>query len=253
MTTAITRAVSPSLIDCELTFLERAQIDIPKAVAQHRNYEDALRRLGARQIERLASGPDLPDSVFIEDTAIVLDELAVITRPGVVSRQPETAAVAEALLAHRPLEFIHSPATIEGGDALRVGRTLFVGLSARTNGTGVAQLRAIVEPYGYEVRAVETPGCLHLKTACSHLGRRTMLVNRRWIDTHDLAGFELIDVPEAEPWAANVLSIGDAVLMAEGSPRTRALLERHGFSTQTVDISEFQKAEAGLTCLSLLF
>jgi dimethylargininase len=253
MLTAITRAVSPGLADCELTFLARQRIDVAKAIKQHRRYEEQLARLGVRKIVQLPPDPGLPDSVFVEDTAIVLDELAVITRLGAASRRAETALVAEALSAYRPLRFIQPPATIEGGDVMRVERTLFVGLSPRTNRAGVDQLRAFVEPHGYRVETIEAPGCLHLKTACTYLGRRTLLANRRWIDVQPLSGFTLIDVPEDEPWAANTLIIGETVLMADGFPRTRTMLEQRGFKTQTIDISELRKAEAGLTCLSLVF
>jgi dimethylargininase len=253
MLAAFTRAVSPGLADCELTFLDRSPIDVQKAAAQQRDYEETLRRLGVRRIARLASKPETPDSVFIEDTAVVLDELAVITRPGVASRRAETAGVAEALSPHRPLEFIRAPASLEGGDVLRVDRTLYVGLGARTNLAGIDRLRAIVEPYGYHVKAVETHGCLHLKTACSYLGRQTILVNRRWINTRELTRFDLIDIHEAEPWAANAMVLGDAVLIADGFPRTRASLEEHGFVVHTTNISELQKAEAGVTCLSVVF
>jgi len=252
MLTAITRAVSPDLADCELTFLARREIDVAKAIEQHRGYEECLARLGVR-VTRLPAEPGLPDSVFVEDTAIVLDELAVITRPGATSRQAETESIADALSEFRPLKFIQPPATIEGGDVMRVGRALFVGLSARTNSEGVSQLREIVGPYGYRVETIETTGCLHLKTGCAYLGDQTILANRNWINVQPLAGFDLINAPEDEPWAANTLTIGDTVLTPSGFPRTRALIEERGFKTQAVDISELRKAEAGLTCLSLIF
>lgn len=253
MLTAITRAISHKLAECELSFLPRQPIDLARAREQHRKYEEVLAQAGAQRIIRLSVEPDLPDSVFVEDTAVVLDELAVITRPGAESRRAEAASVAEALSTFRPLAFIESPATLEGGDVMRVDRTLFVGLSARTNRAGVDQLRAIVEPRGYRVEPVEISGCLHLKTACTYLGRRTILANRRWINIEPLAEFALIDVHEDETWAANTLTIGGTTLMADCFPRTRALLEGRGFKVRTVDISELRKAEAGLTCSSLVF
>ncbi|HKQ91537.1 MAG TPA: arginine deiminase-related protein [Blastocatellia bacterium] len=250
--TAITRAVSPSLADCELTFLARQKIDLAKAVEQHRGYEECLARLGV-SIVRLPAEPYLPDSVFVEDAAIVLDELAVITRPGATSRQAETESVADALSNFRPLKFIQPPATIEGGDVMRVGRTLYTGLSGRTNREGASQLRKIVEPYGYRIETIKTAGCLHLKTGCVYLGHQTILANRNWINVQQLAGFDLIDVPEDEPGAANTLTIGDTVMAPGGFPKTRGLIEERGFKTQMIEISELQKAEAGLTCLSLIF
>jgi len=250
--TAIIRAVSAGLADCELTFLTRQEIDVAKAIEQHRGYEERLTRLGVHVL-RLPAEPDLPDSVFVEDTAIALDEIAVITRPGAMSRQTETESIADALSKFRPLKFIQPPATIEGGDVMRIDHTLYAGLSARTNREGVLQLREIVEPHGYRVETIETAGCLHLKTGCAYLGRQTILANRNWINVQPLAGFDLINVPEDEPWAANTLTIGDTVLTPSGFPRTRALIEERGFKTQVVDISELRKAEAGLTCLSLIF
>jgi dimethylargininase len=250
--TAITRAVSPSLADCELTFLARQKIDLAKAVEQHRGYEECLARLGVR-IVRLPAEPDLPDSVFVEDAAIVLDELAVITRPGASSRQAETESVADALSDFRPLKFIQPPATIEGGDVMRVDRMLYVGLSARTNLAGISQLGDLTGPYGYQVRAIETTGCLHLKTACAYMGRRTILVNRSWINARELKEFDLIDVQADEPWAANMLIIDDTILAPEGFPQTLAMLEKRGFEVQIVDVSELQKAEAGVTCMSVIF
>ena len=136
---------------------------------------------------------------------------------------------------------------------MRVSRTLYVGLGARTNVAGIEQLRAIVEPIGYEVKVVEVTGCLHLKSACAHLSHQTILANRDWINVQPLAGFDLIDVPEDEPCAANTLTIGDTVLTPNGFPKTRRLIEERGFKTLMIDISELQKAEAGLTCLSLIF
>jgi dimethylargininase len=250
--TAITRAVSPGLADCELTFLARQKIDVAKAIEQHRGYEECLARLGVRLV-RLPAEPDLPDSVFVEDAAIVLDELAVITKPGIITRQTETESAAEALSEFRPLKFIQPPATIEGGDVMRIDRRLYTGLSARTNREGLSQLREIVEPYNYRVETIETVGCLHLKTGCAYLGHQTILANRNWINVQTLAGFDLIDVPEDEPWAANTLTIGDTVMTPSRFPKTRGLIEERGFKTLMIDVSELQKAEAGLTCLSLIF
>ena len=250
--TAITRAVSPGLADCELTFLSRQKIDVAKAIEQHRGYEESLERLGVRVI-RLPAEPDMPDSVFVEDTAIALDELAVITRPGAPSRQAETESVAGAISEFRTLKFIQPPATIDGGDVMRIDRTLYIGLSARTNSEGVSQLREIVAPHNYRVETIETAGCLHLKTGCVYLCHQTILANRNWINLQLLAGFDLIDVPEDEPYAANTLTVGDTILTSSGFPKTRRLIEERGFKTQVIDISELQKAEAGLTCMSLIF
>jgi len=252
MLTAITRAVSPDLGDCELTFLSRQQIDVARAIAQHEAYCARFEERGVRVLH-LPAEENSPDALFVEDTALVLDELAVIARPGAASRRAETARVAEALSEYRPLQFIQSPATLEGGDVLRIGRTLFVGQSARTNPEGIAQLRQRLAPYDYRVQAVAVRGCLHLKTGCTFLGSNSLLINRDWVVGASFAGFELIDLPKTESFAANTLVIGGMVLLPDSFPQTHALLESRGFTVQTLDISELQKAEAGLSCLSLLF
>jgi dimethylargininase len=252
MLTAITRAVSPRLGDCQLTHLSRLPIDIDKATEQHRAYQECLARLGAHVIE-LPAESELPDAVFVEDTAVVLDEVAVITRPGATSRQPETKSIAHALSNYRPLKFIQPPATLEGGDVLRIEGVLYIGLSSRTNREGADQLRNIVEPYGYRVKAVEVSECLHLKSACTYLGRETLLANRQWISLEAFSEYELIGTPSHEPRAANTLRIGETLLLPSCFPQTRALLEANGFAIQSIDISELQKAEAGLTCSSLIF
>jgi len=252
MLTAITRGVSPYLGDCKLSFLPRQQLDIAKATHQHRAYEHCLAGLGVRLLS-LPVEPELADAVFVEDPAVVVDEVAVISIMGTGARQPEVPSVATALAAFRPLKFFSPPARLEGGDVLRVNRRLYVGASGRTNRAGIAQLGEILFPYDYHVQAVDVKGCLHLKTGCSYLGRNTLLANRSWVDMSQIEGFEVIDVPPAEPWAANALVIGDVVLLPEGFPQTRALLEHRGFDVQTLDISELMKAEAGLTCLSIIF
>lgn len=252
MLTAITRSPSAAIGGCELTFLPRQQIDVPGAVRQHQGYDDCLAKLGARVIS-LPAEPELADAVFVEDAAIILDEIAVITRMGSAVREKETAGVTAALAPHRPIEVLTPPATLDGGDVMRVGRTLFVGISARTNRAGTGQLREIVEPLGYGVQTVEVKGCLHLKTGCSYLGRGTVLANSAWVDTSQLKDLTLISVPPAEPWAANTLTIGDTTLVAKCFPQTRRLLEEQGFRVRAVDMSELQKAEGGLTCLSIIF
>jgi len=250
--TAIMREVSPSINDCELSFHPRQRIDVPKAIAQHEAYRDCLEELGA-QIVSLPAEPGLPDAVFVEDAAVVLDEIAVIANMGAASRRPEVASIAEALARYRPLEFLKAPATLDGGDVMRIGRSLFVGLSRRTNRQGLEQLSDLVRPHGYDVQPVEVMGCLHLKSACSYVGNNTILVNRSWIDVEPLRGFELLDVHEEEPNGANALLINDMLVLPNSFPKTRALLEERGFRVRMVDVSELQKAEAGVTCCSLIF
>ena len=189
----------------------------------------------------------------MEDPAVVVEEIAVLSRMGALSRRPESDSLADELSKYRRLEFLNEPATLDGGDVMRIGRVLFVGESARTNREGIEQLSRILRPYGYDVRAVAVTGCLHLKSATSYVGDNRLLVNRSWIDLHMLSQFELIDVPVEEPNGANALLIDEVVVLPESFPKTRALLERRGIEVRQVDMSELQKAEAGVTCCSLIF
>jgi dimethylargininase len=252
MLTAITRAVSPAIVNCQLTFVARQPIDLAKAQQQHRDYELLLRNTGARVVS-LPAEPALPDSMFVEDPAIVLDELAIILPLGTELRRAEGVTLALALAKFRKLAYIQLPGTMEGGDILRVGRKLFAGLSTRTNTEGVRQLAVILEPHRYEVIGVPVTGCLHLKSAVTYIGRNTLLANRAWFDTTPISGFDWIDVCPEEPHAANALALGEAVILPASFPRTRARLEAAGFQVTPLDISELQKAESGLTCSSLLF
>jgi dimethylargininase len=252
MLTAITRAVSPAIVNCELSFIDRQPIDLANARQQHHAYETLLEKLGARVIS-LRAERDLPDSMFVEDPAIVLDELAVIFPLGTETRRREAPSLARALAKFRALEHITLPGTLEGGDVLRIQRKLFVGLTQRSNAEGLRQLAAILAPHNYRVVAVPVTGCLHLKSAVTHLGRNTLLANRAWFDAAPLAGYEWIDVDPAEPHAANALALGGTIIFPASFLLTRARIEARGFHVTPLDISELQKAESGLTCSSLLF
>ncbi len=251
MRLAITRQVSAALGDCLLTHLERRPIDVELARRQHAVYERLLAELGY-DVRTLPAEPRLPDSVFVEDAAIVLDEVAIITRPGAEVRRLETAAVSQALEPHRRLCFMAPPATLDGGDVLRVGKTLWVGRSERTDRAGVDQLRALVAPLGYSVAAVPVRGCLHLKSAVTAVGDGTLLLNPAMVDREVFGDLHLIEVDPAEPMAANVLAAGGAVVMPAHHPRTRRRLEREGLRVRPVEATEVAKAEGGVTCCSLL-
>ena len=248
---AFTRDVSPAIADCELTHLERVPIDVERARTEHAAYERALVAEGC-EVRRIPSASDQPDSVFIEDTAVVLEELAVITRPGAASRRAETVAVAEALRAHRTTAEIQSPGTLDGGDVLRVGRRIYVGVGFRTNKTGVDQLRRLTAPHGYDVRAVKFTGCLHLKSAATLVGDRRLLVNPDWVDPTVFDGERTLAIDPLEPFSANALLIGKRVLHGEQFPRTRRVLENAGVHVVPVPAAELAKAEGGVTCCSLL-
>jgi len=191
--------------------------------------------------------------MLVEDPAFVLDELAVIFPLGTETRRREAPSLARALAKYRALEHIILPGTLEGGDILRIQRKLFVGLTQRSNAEGVRQLTAILATHNYQVVSVPVTGCLHLKSAVTHLGRNTLLANRAWFDANALAGYEWIDVDPAESHAANALTLGGTVIVPASFPLTRARIEARGFHVTPLDISELQKAESGLTCSSLLF
>jgi dimethylargininase len=252
MLTAITRGVSSSLASGELTFRDRSPIDIALARRQHDAYESALTKLGVR-IDQLPADDAYPDAVFVEDVAMVLDEIAIVTAPGAASRVGETESIARAVARYRPVKQLSTPATLDGGDVVRIGKTLYVGLSSRTNQDGVDQLGALLSPLGYTVLGVEVAGALHLKTACTYAGRGVLLANPEWAATNIFTGVEILPVDASEPWGGSVLSINDTLVMAASFPRTRAKLEARGFTVVPVDLSELQKAEGGPTCLSIVF
>ncbi len=231
--------------------MARVPIDVERARVQHRAYEDALRDAGYTVV-RLPASAELPDSVFVEDAAIVFDELAVITRPGAASRRAETAAVAQALAPFRVLHTIEAPGTLDGGDVLVAGRSVFVGLSSRTNADGIAQLRRMLTPFGYTVCELRVRDCLHLKSAATALGDGTVLVNPRWVDAGAFRGLEVIAVDPDEPAAANALRLADRIVFPAAFPRTAERLRARGYRVQTVDASELAKAEGAVTCCSLI-
>jgi len=249
---AVTRGVSARIAACELTHLNRNAIDLALARAQHRAYEDALAQLGCR-VESLQALDELPDSVFVEDVAVVLDEIAVIARPGAESRRPEAALIAPVLSNYRRVTFIQSPGTLDGGDVLRIGRRLFVGQSGRSNESGIEQLRAVAWPYGYTVTAVPVRGCLHLKSAITEVAPGVVLVNPAWVDPTVFGHVTAIEVDPGEPYGANGLLAGTSLVYPDSFPATRRRLEDAGVDVLPVDVSELQKAEGAITCCSLVF
>jgi dimethylargininase len=249
---AITREVSPSINRCELSFHNRDPIDLAKAIAQHQVYRDCLTQLGVTIIS-LPAESELPDAVFVEDAAVVVDEVAIITIMGAPSRRAEAESLIDPLSRYRPVKFLAEPATLDGGDVLRTGDSIFVGLSQRTNREGFTQLQNILQPHPYRVEPVEVTGCLHLKSACSYIGKETLLINRSLINAEPFREFHLIDVPGEESAGANALLVNGVVVIPACFPKTRNLLERQGFHVRMIDVSELQKAEAGVTCCSLLF
>jgi dimethylargininase len=252
---ALVRDVSASLADCELTHLERAPIDVARARQEHRAYCDALRGLGV-DVTMLPPLPELPDAVFVEDTVVALPELAVMARSGAASRRGEVASVAEVLEGSRRVVALEAPAELDGGDVLRVGETLFVGDSSRTNAAGREQLARLVEAVGYRVVAVPIHGCLHLKSAACRIGERTLLVQPAWVDPAGFGDLATVEIDPSEPFAANAVWVpaqgGLAVLHAEEHGRTRSRMEQRGVRVVPVPAGELAKAEGGVTCCSIL-
>jgi len=249
---ALIRPVSPAMARCELTHLARSPIDVALAQQQHSCYARTLASLGCRLVE-LEAEPDLPDSVFVEDTVVVLDEIAVLTRPGAVSRQPEVISVGAALERWRTCVRIEAPGTLDGGDVLRVGRDLYVGESGRSNAAGIAQLASAIAPFGYRTMGVPLRGCLHLKSAITCVGADTLLINDAWVDRAHWPGMRFVAVVPEEPHAANSLTVGETLIHAASAPRTRERLEAAGLRVVALDVSEIEKAEGGVTCCSVLF
>jgi dimethylargininase len=255
MRRAFTRAVSTRLAECALTHLERTPIEVAKAAAQHAAYEQALSEAGFELI-RLPELPDDPDAVFVEDTALLLDGHAIITRPGAASRAGEPESTASGLAGHFELHRIAS-GHVDGGDVLRIGRTLYGGISTRTDAEGIRALAEIAAPLGFRVIQAELRACLHLKTGATFAGPDpqglpVLLYNERAVDSSQFAGVEPVAVDEREPAAANCLRVGDRLILPAGNPRTADRLRAHGFHVVDVDVSELQKAEAGVTCMSLI-
>lgn len=251
MTIAITREVSPRFDECEITHIDRSPIDLEIARAQHREYIQALKALGC-EVTALPAETNLPDSVFVEDTAFILPEAAVITRPGAASRRPETDSIARALEPYRNLLFIREPATLDGGDVLVLGKDIFVGMSTRSSRAAVDQMNELLAAFGYSAHPVEMHDCLHLKTAVTRVDERTLLINPGWVDTRHFAGFDCIEIDPAEPFAANCLPVNGEIIFPAAFPKTRARLAARGYTVRDVQVDELAKAEGAVTCCSLI-
>lgn len=252
MKIAITRQVSSSIDQCVLTHLERQPIDFDLARLQHQQYESVLSSCGCRVVS-LSPEVDYPDSVFVEDVAIVLDELAIITNPGAASRQGETESIAQVLKPYRHLEFIREPGRLDGGDVLCIDKNVYVGVSSRTNQPAIEQLSMILSPYGYTLKAVRVEGCLHLKSAVTQVSSQAVLLNPVWVESSTFEGVKVIEVHRSEPYAANCLMVGETLIYPDVYPITQSRLEREGIRILTIDVTELIKAEGAVTCCSLVF
>jgi dimethylargininase len=242
--------VSPRISECELTHLERHPIAHELAVRQHDAYENALAEAGY-ELVRLPDLDDHPDSVFVEDTAILLGDHAIVTRPGAASRRPEADSTASGLDKHFEVHRLDL-GSVDGGDVLRIGRVLYVGVSGRTDVEGAGALARAVAPLGYDVVPVELDACLHLKSAATWVDDGRVLLNPSWVDPAQFDGVEPLGVDPSEPFAANAVRLHDRLIVSAAFQRTAGRLEAAGFRVVPVDVSELQKAEAGVTCMSLI-
>jgi dimethylargininase len=249
---ALVRPPAPSLQEGERSYIGREPIDFTRAQAQYRRYVDALRDAGAEIVE-VAAAPDLPDSVFIEDTALVLDPLAVIARSGAESRRPEAPAVAAVLERYRHVEHTPAPATFDAGDILTIDKTVYVGRGARTNPAAIEFLTSLLRTHDHQVVPVSYGGCLHLKSAVNYLGNDAVVLNPDWVARDVFARFAQVDVDPGEPMGASALAVGDQLLLSSSYPATVKRIAARGFKPRVLDLSEFHLAEGGLTCLSIIF
>lgn len=256
---ALVRPPDASFVDALGQVAGAPAIDLELALAQHRLVVSALQEAGLA-VTQLPAAPGLPDACFVQDVALVLPELIVLGRPAVPSRRDEVAAIRPYLPADRPLAAVEAPGTLEWGDVLRVEDTFTVGLSERTNEAGAEQIRAALQPLGLAVVTLPVPTGLHLLSGLNYLGRAprnadgpgVMLAWPAYRDLSLLAGLDVIVVPEAEAPAANALAISETVLLPAGYPRTAAEIWHRGYRVLSAPLSEFAKADGGVTCLSLL-
>jgi dimethylargininase len=246
---ALTHSPSWQLAHCELTHLGRQRIDTELARRQHRAYCVALQEAGV-EVHTFSMNRQYADSAFVEDIAIVLDEMIILGAMGAKSREPETVAWCDILAKYRPIHKLPCGATMEGGDVLRIGKDLLIGLSSRTNAFAIEAVAETLRPLGYNVRGVPVSNCLHLKTACTALNDECLLINPNWINANLLPRKKILEA--TDEWGANVVRLPDRLLANDQNRATIEQLRDANFNVCSVELSEFAKAEAGATCLSLL-
>jgi dimethylargininase len=251
VTVAITRPTGRELRDCELTHIDRTPIDVERAIAQHSDYLDVLQSLGVKIVE-LPRLSDHPDAVFVEDTALVLPEVAVLLRPGAMARQGEVPSMAAALATYRSCLSMEEPATLDGGDVIVFGRRVLVGQTTRSNLSGIATLAELLSPFGYAVEAVPVRGVLHLKSAATVVNDETLIVLSPCVDLTGL-GAKLLEAHPDEPQGANVVRVGGTLLADASATRTVAMLRSHVDNVVEVHVDEFAKAEGAISCKSVIF
>jgi dimethylargininase len=246
----VVRPVPDSYDRCVRTGVEK--IDVSLAKRQHAEYCKVLKRLRL-ELMWVEGDHTLPDSCFVEDTAVIFGEKTVICNMSTRSRTREAVEVAKVLEKLKQTFYIKPPATIDGGDVLKIEARVFVGLSARTNLHAIHQLRKVLENSNLEIVPVKVHNVLHLKSACTYLGNDYVILSKGCFDTQVLRDYKKIVVPRGEEYAADCLAINGTILMAEGYPATKKLVEKEGFCVKELEISEFRKGEGALTCLSIIW
>ena len=249
---ATTHTPTAALERGERTHVRRDPIDFPLALRQHAAYCAVLRDCGA-DVTTVNVNPGFPDAVFIEDTAVILDEAAILTRSGAASRRGEAEAIEPVLRQYREVRRIVAPATLDGGDVVVTDQAILVGASSRTNEDGARALEELTREFGYRVIRVPVRDCLHLKSACCTLPDSRLLVNPAWLDPAPLDDFTVLHIPEHEPFAADFATVGETIVVSAANPETADLIRSLGFRVRAAVLSEFEKAEGGVTCLSLIF
>jgi dimethylargininase len=247
----LTRTPSNSLAQAQLTHLARVPINYELAKIQHQRYCTTLSQL-VSDIQVLPALTEFPDSVFVEDVFISLPDVSILCRPGAKSRLGEVDAISTHVPNDRPAVRLESPARIDGGDVLVIGKKIFIGQSSRTNSVAIKVITEIVTPFGYSVTAVKVLGALHLKTAVTALSDDLLVMNSRWINTSVFSDWRRLCVADSEPFAGNILKIANTIFVQSTHIDTANAISAAGFQVQLIDISEFAKAEAGLTCMSVI-
>ena len=251
-TKAIVRLPCPDMVH-GITTASLGKPDYEKALDQHAAYVEALRTCGL-DVTVLEPDNDFPDSTFVEDTALLTPTLAIITNPGALSRNGEVVAMKDVVETfYDEVVHIDPPGTLEGGDVMMVGPHFYIGLSERTNGTGAAHLVSLLEKHKMTGQPVTMKDMLHLKTGVSYLEHGKLLVMGEFVDKLEFRQFDQIEVDPREAYAANSVWINGKVLTPAGFPNTQKAIEKAGYETLTLEMSEFQKLDGGLSCLSLRF
>jgi dimethylargininase len=236
-----------------LTTSDLGKPDYGRLLEQHAAYVEALKECGV-EVTHLAESEEYPDSTFVEDAAVVTPEFAIITNPGAESRNGEKEEI-EAVLKnfYSKFHYITPPGTLDGGDVLQVDKHFYVGISERTNREGAEQFKNIAETEGYTATIVELQEFFHLKTGIAYLGDNTIAAAGEFLDHPDFAEYEKVEIPDADEYSANCIKVNDFVIIPKGFEETKRKLAERGLETIELEMSEFQKHDGGLSCLSLRF